>query len=229
MARHPRLDLPNIPQHIVQRGNNRLPCFLDDSDRHRFLQLLRESLLHTGCVLHAYVLMDNHVHLLVTPSEKGNVARMMQKLGRQYVSQFNARHQRTGTLWEGRYKSCLVDSENYLLRCYRYIDLNPVRARLTDDPTTFLWSSAAAHAGERDDPLVTPHPAYTALGATADERAAAYRALLCEVLSRDELGDIRSYLQQQRALGHDAFKAMVEAKTQRFASTRPAHRPPRKK
>lgn len=108
MARHPRLDLPHIPQHVVQRGNNRLPCFLDDSDRLRYLQLLRESLSHTGCHLHAYVLMDNHVHLLITPPATGMIARFMQKLGRQYVSQFNARHHRTGTLWEGRYRSCLV-------------------------------------------------------------------------------------------------------------------------
>jgi putative transposase len=229
MARLPRLDLPGVPQHVVQRGNNRLPCFLDDEDRLRYLQLLRESLLHTGCVLHAYVLMDNHVHLLITPPVAVAVARMMQKLGRQYVSQFNARHKRTGTLWEGRYKSCLVDSAIYVLRCYRYIDLNPVRARLTDDPVTFRWSSAAAHVEQHFNPLLTPHPTFTALGTTEAERRAAYQALLRETLSDDELLAIRIYLEQQRALGHDAFKSMVEAKTQRFASTRPAHRPPRKK
>ncbi|MEP7186970.1 MAG: transposase, partial [Rhodanobacter sp.] len=112
MARQPRLDLPDIPQHIVQRGNNRLPCFLDDSDRQRYLTLLRETLLDTRCKLHAYVLMDNHVHLLATPPEIGAVAHFMQKLGRGYVGQFNARHRRTGTLWEGRYKASLVDSES---------------------------------------------------------------------------------------------------------------------
>jgi putative transposase len=228
MARQPRLDLPHIPQHIVQRGNNRLPCFLDDSDRLRYLQLLRESLLHTGCHLHAYVLMDNHVHLLVTPPTTGAVTRLMQKLGRQYVSQFNTRHRRTGTLWEGRYKSCLVDRESYILHCYRYIDLNPVRARMTDDPANFPWSSAAAHSGLRSDPILTPHLAYTSLGTTEAERSNAYRALLREALSDDDLLAIRTYLQQQRALGHDGFKAMVEAKTRRFAGTRPAHRPPRK-
>ena len=142
MARLPRFDLPGMPQHIVQRGNNRLPCFLDDADRARYRQLLREALLATGCQLHAYVLMDNHVHLLATPPEAGDIARMMQKLGRQYVGQFNARHRRTGTLWEGRYKACLVDSADYLLRCVRYIDLNPVRARMTDDPVAFAWSAA---------------------------------------------------------------------------------------
>ena len=178
MARHPRLDLPHIPQHVVQRGNNRLPCFLDDSDRLRYLQLLREALSHTGCHLHAYVLMDNHVHLLITPPATGMIARFMQKLGRQYIGQFNARHRRTGTLWEGRYKSCLVARDRYLLHCYRYIDLNPVRARMTDDAPSFPWSSAAGHCGYRLDPCLTPHPAYTALGTTGLERAANYRSML---------------------------------------------------
>jgi len=166
MARQPRLDVPGIPQHVVQRGNNRLPCFLDDGDRRRYLQLLRESSLATGCVPHAYVLMTNHVHLLLTPPTAGAASRMMQKLGRQYVGQFNARHRRTGTLWEGRYKSCLVDSETCVLSCYRYIEMNPVRARMIDDPTRFPWSSCAANCGHRDDPLLKPHPAYATLGNT---------------------------------------------------------------
>jgi len=169
--------------------------------------------------------MDNHVHLLVTPPAIGIIARLMQKLGRQYVSQFNIRHRRTGTLWEGRHKSCLVDSESYALHCQRYIELNPVRARMIDDPAKFPWSSAGAHCGFRSDPLITAHPAYTALGATEVERNTAYQALLRETLSDDELQAIRTYLQQQRAPGQDAFKAMVEAKIRRFAGIRPAHRP----
>jgi putative transposase len=225
MARQPRFDLPNIAQHVVQRGNNRLPCFLDDSDRRRYLLLLRESLLATEVALHAYVLMDNHVHLLVTPTEIGAVARLMQKLGRQYVGQFNARHRRTGTLWEGRYKSCLVGGDRYVLNCSRYIDLNPVRARLTDTPEQYAWSSCAYLCGERGDPLLSPHPAYVRLGATSTDRAAAYRSLLREALPDEDLQAIRDYLQQQRAWGRDDFRAMVEAKTQRFAGVRPAHRP----
>lgn len=224
MTRLPRLDLPGIPQHIVQRGNNRLPCFLDDGDRLRYLALLREALQDTDCALHAWVLMDNHVHLLVTPAREKCIARMMQKLGRQYSGLFNARHKRTGSLWEGRYKSCLVDSESYLLRCYRYIDLNPVRARMIDDPAAYRWSSCAAHCGGQDE-LIVPHRAYTALGASVVARGRAYRAILDEVLSDDTLRDIRDYLQQQRALGTDTFQAMVQAKTRRFARTRPAHRP----
>ncbi|MDE2279787.1 MAG: transposase [Xanthomonadaceae bacterium] len=227
MARQPRIDLPGIPQHILQRGNNRLPCFLDDADRWRYLTLLGEALLDTSCRLHAYVLMDNHVHLLATAPEIGAIARLMQKLGRNYVGQFNARHRRTGTLWEGRYKACLVGSESHVLHCHRYIDLNPVRARMTDDPAAFPWSSCAHHCGHRADALLTPHPAYAALGATPDARTAAYRHLLHEPLSDDDLGAIRTYLQQQRALGKDSFRAMVEAKTRRFAGIRPAHRPAR--
>ncbi|MBW3551638.1 MAG: transposase [Proteobacteria bacterium] len=226
MARQPRLDLPGIPQHIVQRGNNRLPCFLDDADRARYRHLLREALLATDCRLHAYVLMDNHVHLLVTPPEAGATGRLMQKLGRQYVGQFNARHRRTGTLWEGRYKSCLVDSADYLLRCVRYIDLNPVRARMTDDPVAFPWSSCAALCGLRDDPLLTLHPTQGALGATDKERGDAYRNLLAETINDGDLAAIRAYLQQQRAYGRNTFQAMVQAKTDRFAGVRPAHRPP---
>jgi putative transposase len=221
MARQPRLHLPGIPQHIVQRGNNRLPCFLDDADRARYRQLLREALLATGCRLHAYVLMDNHVHLLATPPEAGAVGRMMHLLGRHYVGQFNARHGRTGTLWEGRYKACLVDGADYLLRCARYIDLNPVRARMTDDPAAFPWSSCAALCGLGDDPLLTPHPVQRSLGTEA------YRVMLDEAISDEDLAEIRLYLQQQRAYGRDDFRAMVEAKTRRFAGTRPAHRPPK--
>lgn len=227
MARHPRLDLAGIPQHVVQRGNNRLPCFLDEGDRHRYLRFLAEALLETGCALHAYALMGNHVHLLMTPPAAGAIARLMQKLGRSYVGQFNARHQRTGTLWEGRYKACLVDSERYALCCQRYIDLNPVRAHMVDDPTRFPWSSCEAHCGRRADPLLTPHPAYAALGATDATRAVAYRQLLRDALADDDLTAIRSYLRQQRALGSGNFQAAVAAKTRRFAGVRPAHRPAR--
>lgn len=225
MARQPRLDLPGVAQHIVQRGNNRLPCFLDDVDRFRYRHLLREALLASGCRLHAYVLMDNHVHLLATPPEPGAIARLMQKLGRQYVAQFNTRHQRTGTLWEGRYKACLVDDGAHLMRCVRYIDLNPVRARLTDDPTRYPWSSCAALCGKRQDPLLTLHATQRALGPTAKDRADAYRVLLSEALNDEDLAAIRAYLQQQRAYGRDVFQAVVEARTRRFAATRPAHRP----
>lgn len=225
MARPPRFDIPGVPQHVRQRGNNRQPCFLDDNDRRNYLELLAKALRETGCRLHAYVLMDNHAHLLVTPPRPGATGLMMQQLGRRYVRIFNARHQRSGTLWEGRYKACLVDSEAYVLRCARYIDLNPVRARVTADACDYRWSSCAALCGLRYDPLLTLHPAQKAIGTTAQEQGLAYRALLDEAIPEDEMQAIRLYLQQQRAWGRDDFRAMVEATTRRFASPRPAHRP----
>jgi len=225
MARIPRLDLPDVPQHIIQRGNNRLPCFLDDEDRLRYLQLLREALSKCACRLHAYVLMDNHVHLLATPPAKGAIGVLMQRLGRNYVAAFNRRHARTGTLWEGRYKASLVDSESYLLRCHRYIELNPVRARLTDDPASWPWSSCAVNLGRIPDSLVEPHATWLALGASPETRALAWRKHLDEAIPPGEVAEIRLHLQQQRALGHDPFREMVEAKTRRFAGVRPAHRP----
>ncbi len=189
MARYPRIDLPDIPHHVVQRGNNRLPCFLDDQDRHCYLTRLGEALLASGCRLHAYVLMENHVHLLLTPPEAGALGKMMQLLGRSYVGQYNARHGRTGTLWEGRYKACLVGDESYALRCVRYMDLNPVRARMIADPQSYRWSSCAPLCGDRTDPMLTLHPAQMALGATSDERA--YRRLLNELVSEEDIGAIR--------------------------------------
>jgi len=226
MARQPRIDLPGVAQHIVQRGNNRLPCFLDDNDRQAYLHMLGGALTRSGCQLHAYVLMDNHVHLLATPPEPGALSRMMQQLGRCYVGRFNHRHGRTGTLWEGRYKACLVENESYLLQCHRYIELNPVRARMTDNPVTWPWSSCTANCGLADDALLTPHPVYLSLAGSPGARANAYQSLLRIGLDDVTLNEIRAYLQQQRALGKDDFRAMVEAKTRRFAGIRPAHRPP---
>ncbi|MEA9563432.1 MULTISPECIES: transposase [unclassified Xanthomonas] len=219
MVRLARIDLPGIPQHIVQRGNNRLPCFLDDGDRLRYLHLLHEALHATGCQLHAYVLMDNHVHLLATPPATGRIGQLMQRLGRNYVALFNGRHGRTGTLWEGRYKACLVDSADYVFRCYRYIELNPVRAHLTDDPATYRWSSCPANLGQRGHSALTPHPCWLALGTDSIERSYAYRALLDQAPSDELLASIRLHLQQQRAPGHDAFRAMIEAWTRRFGAS----------
>lgn len=225
MARLPRIDLAGMPQHVIQRGNNRMPCFLDDNDRRRYLQGLRESLPRFGCNLHAYVLMDNHVHLLLTPHEVGAVSLLMHTFSRNYVGSFNARHGRTGTLWEGRYKACLVDSEGYLLTCLRYIELNPVRARMVDEPGAYFWSSYRANALGQVDPLLEPHAAYATLGRDVTSRACAYRQLFAEALSDETLAEIRQYVQQQRALGTDRFRAHVEAKLRRFSGVRPAHRP----
>jgi putative transposase len=225
MARLPRPDLAGVPQHVVQRGNNRMPCFLDDEDRQRYLQCLRDALLRYGCELHAYVLMSNHVHLLLTPREAGAVSRLMQTFARNYAGLFNGRHARSETLWEGRYKSCLVDNEHYLLCCYRYIELNPVRPWMVDDPAAHEWSSYHANALGKPDALVTPHSVYLALGGEAVVRACTYRALVAEALPADTVAESRLYLQQQRALGTESFKRRVAAQLKRYAGARPAHRP----
>jgi putative transposase len=224
VSRPPRPELVDVPQHVIQRGNDRAPCFHDDADRRRYLSVVAEMALRYGCALHAYVLMTNHVHLLVTPDALGAMSSMMQGIGRRYVAEFNVRHGRTGTLWEGRFKSCLVDSEGYVLACYRYIEMNPVRAGIVSDPSEYAWSSHAANLGNPSI-LVRPHDAYLALGATSDARTRAYHELFADALTDTQLRDIRLYVQQQRALGTDRFRAMVEAKLGRRATARPAHRP----
>lgn len=192
MARQPRLDLPGIPQHVVQRGNNRLPCFPDDADRRRYLTVPGEALLNTGCRLHACVLMDNQVHLLTTPSEIGAVSRPMQKPGCGHIGQFNARHRRTATLWESRCKASLVDSESHALHRQRHIDLNPVRTRMTGDPAGYPWSSCANHCSQHPDAILAPHPTYSAIASGPGDHAEACRHLLCETQSADDLTAIRT-------------------------------------
>ena len=226
MARLPRFDLAGVPQHVVQRGNNRLPCFLDDEDRQRYLQCLRQALLRFGCRLHAYVLMSNHVHLLLTPNETGGVSRMMHTFARNYVGSFNGRHGRTGTLWEGRFKACLVDSGRYFLACSRYIELNPVRAWMVAQPGEHPWSSYGGNADGHVDSLLTPHSEYLRLGSDPASRASAYRALFTEVLPDQLVDEIRIHLQQQKVLGTDRFRSWVEARSGQFAMVRPVGRPP---
>jgi putative transposase len=194
MARLPRFDIPGIPQHIVQRGNNRLPCFLDDHDRRQYLLLLSDALAETGCQLHAYVLMDNHTHLLATPECPGGISEMMQRLGRRYVAMFNRRHGRTGTLWEGRFKSSLVESDRHVLACYRYIELNPVRAGIVAKPEVFRWSSHVGNAFGRMDPLLIAHSSYLALATEPRARAEAYRDIVRERLSDEDIDRIRLHL-----------------------------------
>lgn len=225
MPRQPRLDLPGIAQHIVQRGNDRQPCFFEDADRRRYLEDLREAALKHGCDVHAYVLMTNHVHLLVTPSDAGQISAMMQSLGRRYVGYVNVRHHRTGTLWEGRYKACLVDSESYLLRCYRYIEMNPVRAGMVAAPSDYPWSSHASNAHGIADPLLHRHPCYLQLGQDEQARRQRYRELFDQIPNDDELDSIRLHLQRQHALGSDRFRAAIEAQLNRRAGPAKIGRP----
>jgi len=213
MARSPRLDLPNVPQHIVQRGNNRGPCYFADLHRPVYLGLLHDISRAVDVSVHAYVLMTNHVHLLATPHRAGGISALMQAVGRRYVPWLNKLRNRTGTLFEGRFKSSLVQSERYLLACYRYIELNPVRAGLAVDPAGYRWSSHRCNALGQPDRLVSPHPLYAGIGETPVQRRSRYRALVAEAVSPDELQAIRAHVQQNRALGTPDFQAWVESIT----------------
>jgi putative transposase len=184
----------------VQRGNDRQPCFFRDEDYLRYLSELAELALRRNCAVHAYVLMTNHVHLLVTPSAVGQMGSLIQALGRRYVRYVNDRYHRSGTLWEGRYRSCLVDHNSYLLHCYRYIELNPVRARMVDDPAGYRWSSYGANGLGQHDALVTPHANFLAIDRDPARRQVAYRELVRQTVSDDELTAIRLHPQRQHAL-----------------------------
>lgn len=225
MPRQPRLDLPGIAQHIVQRGNDRQPCFFSTIDYQRYLDELGEIALRVGCAIHAYVLMTNHAHLLMTPSASGQVAHLMQSLGRRYVRYVNDRYHRSGTLWEGRYKACLVDSDDYLLRCYRYIELNPVRAAMVADPGDYRWSSYASNAFGHLDKIVTPHQTYVALGKNPIERQEAYGHLVYEAIDPQETDAIRLTLQRQHALGPNRFQQAIESQLGRRAGPAKTGRP----
>lgn len=227
MARPPRLELPAVPQHVIQRGNNRGGCFFGDVDRRFYLKCLAESATRRGCAVHAYVLMSNHVHLLVTPFQPGAVAVMLQDLGRRYVRVINSIHGRTGTLWEGRFRSSLVDSENYLLTCHRYIELNPVRAGLVSNPAAYPWSSHAHYSGHRVDPLITEHPVHARLGATELERRSAFRALFTETVDDTLIAQIRNAINTDSALGSETFMNDVEARLGRSARPPLRGRPPK--
>lgn len=225
MARLPRLDLAKVPQHVLQRGNDHQPCFNADEDYQAYLGDLADAAVHCGCEVHAYALMTNHVHLLVTGTERGAVSHMMQRLGRRYVVSFNARHRRTGALWEGRFKSSLVDSERYLFACYRYIEMNPLRAAMVADPFEYRWSSYRRNALGETNLLVTPHPLYLRLGPDPAARQAAYRSLFGDTLDDVDLASIRIHTQQQKALGTPYFQAKVGALLARNVVVRPRGRP----
>jgi putative transposase len=227
MPRLPRFDMPGTAQHVVQRGNNRQPCFFTDADRLCYLTELRELTRHAGCAVHAYVLMTNHVHLLLTPSGPGQIPRIMQSLGRRYVRFVNDRYGRTGTLWEGRYKACLVASDEHLLCCHRYIELNPVRAGMMARAADYRWSSHRANAFGIPDPLVEPHPQYVALGVTPRDRQEAYREFVAQAVPAQEIESIRSTLQRQHVLGSQGFRHDIESRLDRRAGPARIGRPRR--
>lgn len=228
MARLPRLTIPGYPHHVIQRGTNRQRIFIDAQDFERMRELLAEHARVQRVAIHAYVLMDNHFHLLATPETETGLPQMMQAVGRAYVRYFNRRHGRTGTLWEGRYRSAIVQSERYLLACMVYIDLNPERAGLTADPAQWPWSSCASHLGLRVDPLVTPHALQWAMGNTPFAREAAYRELLHAGIGRAEREALTESTLRGWALGGPDFVARLHTQTPRRASKALSGRPRRK-
>lgn len=217
MARLPRLVVPGSPHHIIQRGNNRQPVFFAESDYTCYLRWLKESAEQHGCRVHAYVLMTNHVHLLLTPETNDSIGMTMQTLGRRYVRYINGCYQRSGTLWEGRYKSSVVDSERYLLTCYRYIEMNPVRAAMVVEPEHYPWSSFHANALGKPDVLLSIHPLYGALGSTDDERQQNYRTLFSGQIEKQTLENIRETANSGWVLGDDRFREQVEEQLKRRA------------
>lgn len=209
MPRRARIMLSNIAVHVRQRGNNRQDCFFQEQDRSFYLFHLGRHLPRSGCSLHAYCLMTNHVHLLLTPASLTGCACLMKAVGQLYTQYVNRTYGRSGTLWEGRFDSSLVQSEEYLLNCYRYIEENPVRARLSSHPDAYAWSSYRANAQGMPDPLLTPHDEYLRLGTCDGERQGAYRALFNVPLDPKRIDEIRGATSGNFALGSPSFVQKV--------------------
>jgi putative transposase len=221
VARLPRLNLPGIPQHVVQRGNNRQASFYAEQDYTVYLDKLKGYGKKYNVAVHAYVLMTNHVHLLVSPETEKGVSQLMQSLGRYYVGYINKTYQRSGTLWEGRYKSTLVDSDNYFLLVSRYIELNPVRAGMVNHPAQYPWSSYRGNALETNIELLSAHHCYQALGSNDLERKNAYRALFEHDIDELTLAEIRDATHKAWVLGNNRFKQQIEVQAGRRASPLP--------
>ena len=225
MPRRPRVHLDGVPLHIVQRGHNRQPCFFSEEDYQVYLYWLGEALTKEHCALHAYALMTNHVHLLITPDHKDAVPRLIIGLGRRYVQYINTTYHRSGTLWDSRYKSSLIQAETYLLNCQRYIELNPVRAAMVDDPAHYRWTSYCHNALGQANAYLTPHPLYLAIGRNDSERQAAYRDLFQAQLDSNAIDDIRVALNQNQPLGNSRFYSNIESVTGQRREAKPRGRP----
>ncbi len=210
MPRPLRLNLANVPQHVIQRGNNRQACFFSEIDYRLYLKLLDASCQLHQCQLHAYVLMTNHVHLLLTPSKPNGVSLVLRDLGRDYVRTINKVHERSGTLWEGRFKSSLVDATSYCLNCYRYIEMNPVRAGMTTHPVEYPWSSFRTNALGKPDRRITPHESWMRLGANNKQRQQTYRTLVEEAMEQQIIDTIRRAVSKGLPTGSKMFQADIE-------------------
>lgn len=211
MARLPRVVVPGHPLHVIQRGNNRQAIFFADRDCCHFHNDLREASQRFDCVIHAYVYMTNHVHLLVTPSSRQGISRMMQSIGRRYVRYVNSIYGRSGTLWEGRFKSAVIDSDQYLFACSRYIEMNPVRARMVTQPQDYRWSSYHHNAMGKADSMISPHVLYQQLGTNPAERQAVYSGLFKEVLEEKFLQTLRKGTNDCAIVGSEKFQTEIAA------------------
>lgn len=225
MARLPRLTLPGYPHHVIQRGNNRQEVFTSAQDYQTFLYLLRESARAFEVDVHAYVLMSNHFHLLLTPRTAEGLPLMMQAVGRRYVRYFNDLHSRTGTLWEGRYRSTVIEAERHLLPCMTYLDLNPVRAGLVAQAADYLWSSYGHYTGQRIDKLILPHPLFWSLGNTPFAREAAYADMVQIGLNSVQKNDLTDSALNGWALGSVEFVDELQKKTTRRLTKASSGRP----
>ena len=225
MARLARYFVKGQAQHIIQRGNNRAPVFAGDEDYSFYLECLQDAATHHGLLIHAYVLMTNHVHLLASPETRDSIPKTLQSIGRRYVQYFNHTYDRTGTLWEGRYKATVIDSDRYLLTCMRYIELNPLRAAMVDHPREYPWSSYAANAHGEENKLIASHALYRQLGRTEIESQATYRQLFRAAIGRADLEAIRESTNKGWVLGNERFREKIEALSNRRTTPKPRGRP----
>lgn len=223
--RSARLELPGVPLHVTQRGVNRCAIFRDDRDRRWYRQLLRQACSEHHVSTHAYVLMGNHVHLLLSADKSGAISRAMRHVGQSYAQGFNRRYGRTGALWQGRFKSSMVEDERYLLTVMRYIELNPVRAGMVVLAEDYRWSSVHMHLGHSAEPWLQPHPLFMALGPDAIERARIWRRWLREGIAVDDVLAIRRHLSQERVLGGPGFQEEAERRLGRAVAWRRPGRP----
>lgn len=221
MARLPRFTLIDQPQHVIIRGNNRSEIFCSAEDYYFYLDKLKASTDKHNCSVHAYVLMTNHVHLLITPHAEDSIPKTIQMLGRYYVQYFNYCYRRTGTLWEGRYKSTLIDSDAYLLRCMRYIEMNPVRAAMVEHPVQYPWSSYSYNALGAKSLLLKPHAEYLQLGSSDETRRHAYRQLFQTPISDNEANEILEATNKSWVLGNSRFKESIEKQLARRVEPKP--------
>ncbi len=229
MPRRPRIIFPGVPLHIIQRGNNRQACFFTDQDYSLYLEWLHKYSQESGCAIHAFVLMTNHVHLLITPSKDSSAGELMKKLGQRYVQYVNRTYKRSGTLWEGRFRSCITQQDNYLLTCQRYIELNPVRAEMVEHPGEYRWSSFRTHSQGENSEVLSPHPLYLNLGKSANARQSTYRELFRNDLEPGMIDQIRKATNGNFVLGNVRFQEEIAHALGRRVTPGIAGRPLKKK